>query len=125
MEYPTVRKNQKKNPPVPVGQFDSKIIKVANGKNYKEGEAILLTYELIRNGKTYEKSETFLNTDANERSLKFFNYLKTNGVVIESYKDFLGICEKLTLEKEVVKGHTYTNINLDKREFVGKVVLGE
>ena len=123
MEYPKVKTNQKKKSGIPAGQFDSKVIKVANGKNYKEGEAILLTYELSRNGKIYEKTETFLNTDANARSKKFFDYLKKNGVIIDTYDDFLGICEKLTLEKEVVNGYTYININPDNREFIGKVVL--
>lgn len=123
MEYPKIRKNQKKKSSVPAGDFDSKIVKVANGKNYKEGEAILLTYELTRNGKTYTKSETFVNSDANTRSKQFFDYLERNGVVITSYADFLGICEKLTLEKEVIDGYTYTNINPDKRQFIGKVVL--
>lgn len=125
MDYPKVKKNQTKKTSIPTGQFDSKVIKVANGKNYKEGEAILLTYELSRNGKTYEKTETFLNTDANARSKKFFDYLKKNGVIIDTYDDFLGICEKLTLEKEVINGYTYTNVNPDKREFIGKVVLEE
>ena len=125
MEYPKIKKNQKKKNGVPAGQFDSKIVKVSNGKNYKEGKTILLTYELTRNGKTYEKSETFVNSDANPRSKQFFDYLESNGIVITNYKDFLGICEKLTLEKEVINGYTYTNINLDKREFVGKVVLEE
>lgn len=125
MDYPKVKKNQTKKTSIPTGQFDSKVIKVANGKNYREGEAILLTYELSRNGKTYEKTETFVNTDANPRSKQFFDYLRDNGVTIDTYEDFLGICEKLTLEKEVINGYTYTNINPDKREFVGKVVLEE
>lgn len=125
MDYPKVKKNQTKKTSIPTGQVDSKVIKVANGKNYKEGEAILLTYELSRNGKTYEKTETFLNTDANARSKKFFDYLRENGVSIDTYEDFLGICEKLTLEKEVVNGYTYININPDKREFVGKVAILE
>lgn len=125
MEYPKVRKKQKKKSSIPTGQFDSKIIKVANGKNYKEGEAILLTYELSRNGKTYEKTETFVNTDANPISKQFFDYLRDNGVTIDTYEDFLGICEKLTLEKEVINGYTYTNINPDKREFMGKVTILE
>lgn len=125
MEYPKIKRNQNKKESVPTGQFDSRVIKVANGKNYREGDAILLTYELTRNGKTYEKTETFVNSDANERSLKFFKYLKKNGIIIENYGDFLGICEKLTLEKEVINGYTYTNINLDKREFIGKVAISK
>ena len=125
MEYPKIRKNQKKKSSVPAGDFDSKIVKVANGKNYKEGEAILLTYELSRNGKTYEKTETFVNTDANPRSKQFFDYLRDNGVTIDTYEDFLGICEKLTLEKEVINGYTYTNTNPDKREFMGKGAILE
>lgn len=125
MEYPKVRKNQKKKSSVPAGKFDSKIVNVADGKNYRSGEAILLTYELTRNGKTYEKSETFVNSDANPRSKQFFDYLKANGVIIDTYEDFLGICEKLTLEKEVINGYTYTNINPDKREFIQKVAISK
>ena len=105
----TVGKLQRKLTQAPPGEYISKAIEVKYAEGYTEGHAITITYELKNSvGKKFCHSELFRIKEPTERTYEFEEYLADRGC--ESYDDFVGMEEKLTLEKQVKHGKTYINI---------------
>ncbi len=104
---------------IPVGKPIGKITDVVETEGYVKGDAFTIKYELIYdNGKVYEHSEVFINDLDNPRTAAFEKHLTDNGIVFDDLDELVGITERLTVQKQVRNGRTFTNIT--EREFISR-----
>ena len=102
------------------GTYDSKVKSVRWAKDYPQGCAFKIKYNLIlKNGKKATYSEIIFNPEIfnkYERGKRFLDYLLSNGLT--DLSEFKGCHEILTL-KEIVIDHR-THIVIDERKFIGR-----
>ena len=100
-----------------VGRYTSEVVKIEYDPDYADEEAIRVTYRLTDNaGRTFSYKEIFYNTNLNERTAQFFDYLDDHGV---SYNEDTGLPEVVGLREKVVlkKRINYSWPVIVEREF--------
>lgn len=98
----SVKKNRDYGPPT--GKYIAEGKEVAYAEDYADGEAFRVTYTLTNEeGQEFEFSELFHNTEKNERSGQYFDYLEENGIGYseEGLPEVVGLREEVVLKKRV------------------------
>lgn len=110
-------KGKKRKLRLQAGVFESVVTDICFHPEYISETAILVRYLLTdAKGNDFNFSEVFHNNERNQRSQKFFDYLVENGIALESFTDFKGCCEKLTLKKNPSKNGVL--LSIAEREFI-------
>lgn len=91
------------------GTFISEVKDVKDPEGYTPGHAIEIDYELTdKAGKKFFHKEIFHIEYPSSRTYEFNEYLDELGC--DTYQDFIGVNEEVTLEKQVTNKGVYTNI---------------
>ena len=100
----TETRRKKSTKGVTPGVYRSVVTKVCEPEGYVSGKAIEVRYELADSaGKLFTYKEIFFNSDFNERTAAFLDYLVENGVATLSA--FEGCCEQLEIMYDICNNH--------------------
>lgn len=96
------------------GTYTSEITNVADHKDYRVGDACLITYQLSSGDDTFVYRETFINDPDDPRYAEFMDYLSKNGIEATDWDQLLGLREEVQLLKES-KGKRGVYLNIVER----------
>ena len=110
-------KTSRKNTLKP-GIYTSKVILIGYDEEYDGKDAIRVRYELTdEKGSTHSFSEIFWNTEKNERTSEFFDYLEQLGISEDNLQEFKDCKERVTIKKKVSRN--VARLSIVERKFLG------
>ena len=96
------------------GTYTSEIVSVADHKDYRAGDACVLTHQLSNGDETFVYRETYINDPDDPRFAELMDYLSDNGIVVTDWDQLLGLREEVQLLKES-KGKRGVYLNIVER----------
>ena len=109
--FSAVSEKNKKKATVRCGDFESVVVSVECPKDFAEGEAYDVIYDLVdEEGVHFPYKERFFTDTSIERTANFADYLDKIGVGRNNIDGFVGVKEKISIRKKVFNGKARATI---------------